>query len=172
MPPVYCLTSPLCTVTEGGEDEKADADLKQGDYEKALGNEESDPLYSKFLSRVRLGGDKQVLRYFCGPRTADEDDDQNKDEDEDVDKKEVERAGDSMPLAVSSSGYIDVSAIPPCEHCHAPRVFEFQVRTMYSWLFVDLVSRGLFKLTTYTHIDTCMHAHIHSYIQPNYPLSN
>lgn len=92
--------------------------MKQGDYEKALGNEESDPLYSKFLSRVRLGGDKQVLRYYCGPRCPD-------DEDQEGDEKKID--GDRMPLAVSSSGYIEASKIPPCEHCNAPRVFEFQV---------------------------------------------
>ena len=117
-----------CAVTEGGEDEKADADLKQGDYDKALGNEESDPLYSKFLSRVRLGGDKQVLRYFCGPRTVDEDEDEDEDEEDPGEKKKKkELAGDRMPLAVSSSGYINASEIPPCEQCQAPRVFEFQV---------------------------------------------
>ena len=107
-------------MTEGGEDEKADAALKQSDYEKALGNEESDPLYSKFLSRVRMGGDKQILRYYCGPRENHEEKKSSSDEDN-------KKCGDEMPLALSSSGYVSVDEIPPCEYCGAPRVFEFQV---------------------------------------------
>jgi hypothetical protein len=98
--------------------------LKQGDYEKALGNEESDPLYSRFLSRVRLGGDKQVLRYYCGPRTDEERAELEDDEQEQHDKV----LDDHLPLAVSSTGYVDHSKIPACEHCQAPRVFEFQVK--------------------------------------------
>lgn len=118
----------MVPVTEGGEDEKADADLKQGDYDKALGNEESDPLYSKFLSRVRLGGDKQVLRYFCGDRVGAESGDGEDEIQDDNGEADRKASGDHMPLAVSSSGYVGARDIPPCEHCQAPRVFEFQVR--------------------------------------------
>jgi hypothetical protein len=113
-------------VTEGGEEEKADADLKQGDYEQALGNEASDPLYSRFLTRVRLGGDKQVLRYFCGPRTAADREEQQQQEGEGGGGHQI-LAGDHMPLAVSSSGAVHPDQVPPCELCQAPRVFEFQV---------------------------------------------
>lgn len=117
-------------VTEGGEDEKADADLKQEDYRKALGNEASDPVYSKFLSRVRRGGDKQVLRYFCGPRT----------EEDRLERSEQgqESTTDDMPLSISSAGNLDRRDIPSCEHCHSPRVFEFQIMPqLLHYLSVD-----------------------------------
>lgn len=117
-------------VTSGGEDEKADAELKQSDYEKALGNEESDPLYSKFLSRLRKGGEKQILRYYCGPRTNEEfESDEN---------REGNIEGDNFPLPVSSTGYVNVDKIPQCEHCHSPRVFEFQIMPqLLHYLMVD-----------------------------------
>ena len=40
-----------------------DADLTQNDYNAALGNESPDPIYRKFLNRIRQGGADQVLRY-------------------------------------------------------------------------------------------------------------
>ena len=44
--------------------EKKDEDLTQKDYSEALGNESPDPLYRKFLNRIRTGGPNQILRYF------------------------------------------------------------------------------------------------------------
>ena len=43
---------------------KKDEDLTQKDYSEALGNKAPDPLYRKFLSRIRKGGGNQILRYF------------------------------------------------------------------------------------------------------------
>ena len=42
---------------------KKDKELTQKDYSEALGNKAPDPLYRKFLNRIRVGGPKQILRY-------------------------------------------------------------------------------------------------------------
>lgn len=47
----------------GSDEEDDDAALTQSDYNKALGNDASDPVYSKFCERVRRGGGNQILRY-------------------------------------------------------------------------------------------------------------
>jgi hypothetical protein len=50
-------------VTEGGADESEDAKLTQVDYSSALGNESSDPAYTRFTERIRRGGSDQIIRY-------------------------------------------------------------------------------------------------------------
>jgi pre-rRNA-processing protein TSR4 len=103
--------------TEGETKEEEDADLKlqQKDYDQALGNKSRDPEYLQFLSRVRRGGAKQVLRY-C--RWND----------------------DSGPLAVSSAAAEQHRETTPplCEHCGGLRKFEFQIMPqLLSYLQVD-----------------------------------
>jgi hypothetical protein len=110
-------------VTEGGEGEEADAALRQADYNAALGNKEdhTDPTYVKFLTRVSLGGNDQILRYCCANKRGE------------VSTEEVSDCGrgtDSepfLPLAVSSKGQVDAKEVPCCERCGAQRTFEFQV---------------------------------------------
>ena len=84
------------------DEEDDDAALTQSDYNKALGNDEVDPAYTKFMERVRRGGGDQVLRY-------------------------VRWEDDEGPLRLSSLA--DTPAAPDvCPHCGAQRKFEFQVR--------------------------------------------
>ncbi len=87
--------------TAGGDDEKDDLKLQQKDYDNALGNKSRDPVYLAFLARVRRGGSDQVLRY-C---------------------RWEEKHG---ALSISSAAQGDYEA-PVCEHCGAPRKFEFQI---------------------------------------------
>mmetsp|Transcript_24514 Transcript_24514/g.36060 ORF Transcript_24514/g.36060 Transcript_24514/m.36060 type:complete len:433 (+) Transcript_24514:51-1349(+) len=103
-------------VTPGGEGEEADAALRQADYNAALGNKEglTDPVYVKFLTRVSLGGNDQVLRYYCGPRGM-------------KDVSTTEGSSSRLPLPVSSIGTVDEESVPVCERCGAARTFEFQV---------------------------------------------
>jgi pre-rRNA-processing protein TSR4 len=97
------------------DEEKDDTALTQNDYSKALGNDASDSVYMKFIERVRRGGPHQVLRYV---RWDDEE----------------------GPLQLSSESYLSSAPdnennqlkavpIPRCQHCGAPRKFEFQVRS-------------------------------------------
>lgn len=84
------------------EDEKEDLQLKQTDYDKALGNESRDPHYLKFLARMRRGGPDQVLRY-C--RWDDE----------------------HGPLSILTEGNQKNYQSPACVHCGGVTKFECQV---------------------------------------------
>ena len=91
-------------VTAGGKDEEDDAKLTQADYDHALGSEASDPVYIRFLTRVKRGGPEQVLRYCRWDK----------------------RSGGG-PLAISSSFSQDGFSPPLCQHCGAARSFECQI---------------------------------------------
>jgi pre-rRNA-processing protein TSR4 len=88
--------------TTGEKDEEDDLNLKQSDYDQALGNESRDPEYIKFLARVRRGGPDQILRY-C---------------------RWDEKNG---PLPISTIGKKNSFEPPLCEKCGSIRKFEFQV---------------------------------------------
>jgi len=90
--------------TEGGEDEAEDAKLTQADYDQALGSEQKDPVYIRFLARVRRGGAQQVLRYCRWNQ-------------------------DAGPLHITTAAAAKSNSYSPtpCEHCGAPRAFEFQI---------------------------------------------
>lgn len=91
-------------VTPGGKDEEDDAKLTQADYDKALGAETTDPVYIRFLTKVKGGGPDQVLRY----------------------SRWDNRPGGG-PLAISSAFMKDNYQPQLCEHCGAARAFEFQI---------------------------------------------
>ena len=91
-------------VTTGGKDEEDDAKLTQADYDHALGSEASDPVYIRFLTRVKRGGPEQVLRYCRWDK----------------------RSGGG-PLAISSSFSQDGFSPPLCQYCGAARSFECQI---------------------------------------------
>ena len=101
------------------DDEDDDAGLTQTDYNQALGNEEADPLYTKFMDRIRRGGGDQVLRYSRWDDTE-------------------------GPLQISSlttttttttinhqndvkKSEPDDGSIHCCTYCGGPRKFEFQI---------------------------------------------
>ena len=95
------------------EDEKDDADLTQTDYNAALGNEASDPVYTKFMERVRRGGSNQVLRYIRwddieGPLHLSSSNI----------KTNPTGSRDAVPSGLSGGS---------CAHCGADRKFEFQI---------------------------------------------
>jgi pre-rRNA-processing protein TSR4 len=90
-------------LTPGGKDEEDDAKLTQADYEKALGSESSDPVYIRFLTRVKRGGTDQVLRYCRWPKNG------------------------RGALPISSAASSDHLEPSPCERCGAPRSFECQI---------------------------------------------
>jgi hypothetical protein len=87
-------------ITPGGKDEEEDANLTQSQYDEALGSESTDPAYIRFLTRVKLGGTDQVMRY-C--------------------------RWNGSPLAISSDVLKEEYRPATCEHCGAERKFEFQV---------------------------------------------
>jgi hypothetical protein len=100
---------------EGEDDE--DAKLNQADYSKALGNEVVDPMYVRFLTRVRKGGEKQVLRYcrwqneasgggplYLHSSTA-----------------KITAGDRQLPVRISQDD------VPLCQACGTKREFEFQV---------------------------------------------
>lgn len=97
------------------EEEKDDADLTQTDYNAALGNEASDPVYTKFMERVRRGGSNQVLRYIRwddieGPLNLSSSDI----------KTNPSGSRDTITNGVGVGG-------GSCVHCGADRKFEFQI---------------------------------------------
>jgi pre-rRNA-processing protein TSR4 len=94
----------------GPDEEDEDEDLTQNDYDKAIGAPSADPVYVRFLARVRRGGADQVLRYIQ-PR----------------DGGEASPAPAPAPLPVFTGSPIDQARVPHCEHCGAHRQFEFQV---------------------------------------------
>lgn len=92
------------------DDEDDDAALTQSDYNKALGNEEADPLYTKFMERIRRGGGDQVLRYSRWD--------------------EIEGPLKLSSLALCGSAAetsANANTISLCPHCGSKRKFEFQV---------------------------------------------
>ena len=99
------------------EETDEDASLRQSDYSKALGNEVVDPAYVQFMTRVRKGGDQQVLRYCRweessrggGPlymHSA---------------GAVVERKGVRLPTRIAAQD------VPRCSRCGGERKYEFQV---------------------------------------------
>ena len=112
-------------VGDDDDEEDDDAALTQSDYNKALGNEEADPLYTKFMERIRRGGADQVLRYSRWDETE-------------------------GPLKLSSLALCDLAAdktsvntatatVSVCPHCGADRKFEFQVRQYHLHIVCLLV---------------------------------
>lgn len=106
-------------MAEPADEADEDAKLRQSDYSKALGNEVVDPAYVHFMTRVRRGGDKQVLRYCRWEEEAKGGGPLHMHSERAV----VERRGLRLPTRVSHQG------IPPCPYCQGERKFEFQVRT-------------------------------------------
>jgi pre-rRNA-processing protein TSR4 len=104
-------------VEGGSDDEDDDAALTQSDYNKALGNEASDPLYTKFCERVRRGGGNQILRY-C--RWDDE-------------EGPLQMSSTSKPIVISTNSTASASASATaesclsCPRCGAECKFEFQI---------------------------------------------
>jgi len=104
--------------TKGGADEAEDLQLQQSDYDKALGNKSHDPQYVAFLSRIRRGGQDQVLRYA-----------------------RWETGTGPLPISFAAAELSDEKKhpVPSCVHCHAPRRFEFQVMPqLLHFLKVDM----------------------------------
>lgn len=107
-------------LTEGGEDEAADAALTQADYNNALSEQKYDPVYVSFLTRLTKGGTQQVLRYCEGSI-----------------HNEPHEHRDELPVSLRDKGRLFMNQIakknaptdvvPPCSRCNAPRALEFQV---------------------------------------------
>jgi pre-rRNA-processing protein TSR4 len=98
--------------TKGGQDEKEDLNLRQKDYDEALGTNERDPEYLKFLSRVRRGGSEQVLRYG-----------------------RWEAHFEALPISIEAKTKYEP---PICENCGCERKFEFQIMPqLLHFLHVD-----------------------------------
>lgn len=94
------------------EDESADADLTQADYDRSIGAESADPIYVKFMARVRLGGNSQVIRYIQPATTI--------------------QSMPPRPLAVCEQSLPSATDfVPCCFYCGSPRQFEFQVCFRY-----------------------------------------
>ena len=97
------------------KEEEDDLALTQKDYDRALGNEERDPEYLRFLSRVRRSGSNQVLRYCRWDE-------------------------ENGPLPISTAAARDARENPPpsCARCGAECKFEFQVMPqLLAYLSVD-----------------------------------
>jgi hypothetical protein len=142
-PPVRCACA--TTVTQGGDDETADAQLSQADYTAALGSEVQDPAYVNFLTRISRGGTDQVLRYCrdksvtaaAAAATAVLDAAHGSNE---INNSSASASADGTSAARSSAGLLLLSSnakllqaraaqlrAQPCHRCGAPRTFECQV---------------------------------------------
>lgn len=104
-------------MTAGGAEEEEDARLRQADYSEALGNEAVDPCYVRFLSRVRRGGEKQVLRY-CRWESVEEGGGPLWMHSADA---VLRRGEETLPPRIAED------TVPCCDKCGEPRQFEFQV---------------------------------------------
>ena len=104
-------------MTEPADESDEDARLRQADYSKALGNEVVDPAYVHFMTRVRRGGERQVLRYCRWEDAAKGGGPLHMHSERAV----LERRGVRLPTRVSPH------EIPPCPYCRGERKFEFQV---------------------------------------------
>ena len=129
-------TAAKTAVWEGAEEveegDQEDAKLSQKDYNAALGNQVVDPNYVRFLTRVRRGGEHQILRYCRWPATE---------KNQRVAPLYMHSANavllDPTNKERTSAPRIAAKDVPNCSNCGAERRFEFQVRnyTVGSTLF-------------------------------------
>lgn len=91
-------------VNEDDKDEEEDLKLTQNDYNTALGTEQADEQYVRFIHRVERGGRNQILRY-C---------------------RWVNGKGPLWISTLAKEEYSQVT-IPCCPRCGSARLFEFQV---------------------------------------------
>lgn len=94
-------------------DEDEDEMLTQTDYDRTAGVESKDPIYIRFLARLRRGGNDQVLRYIQ-PRQ--------------INGPDIVVWPEPLPVATGST--LKQTSVPVCERCGSQRIFEFQVLCM------------------------------------------
>ncbi|KAJ1397364.1 hypothetical protein B484DRAFT_407020 [Ochromonadaceae sp. CCMP2298] len=111
--------------------------LTQRDYQQALGSEVHDPAYLRFLTRVSLGGDDQVLHY-C--REAPQDQQGNS-------GQEARGANRGLLMLSSDPSFLqrrqaELATGGRCGRCGAARVFECQVMPqLLHYLQVDRLTQ-------------------------------
>ena len=125
------------------EDEKDDAHLTQTDYNTALGNEASDIIYTKFMERVRRGGNNQVLRYIRwddieGPLILSSCDTATGAQKNEKISSEMDLGPINPTNFISEKFGKSNSFLGCCENCGNDRRFEFQIMPqMLHYLRVD-----------------------------------
>ena len=117
------LLFPSVVADIAGVTGEAEIDESEADYDESIGADSTDPVYARFMARVRRGGQDQVLRYV--QPTA---------------SHSALSGGAPRPLALSSEGNVDPETVPHCQYCGAHRQFEFQVGSMCS---LELLSTEL-----------------------------
>lgn len=113
---MYQFNENTYAVTGDEDEEDDDRKIEQTDYNKALGTQDVDEEYLKFLTRIDRGHKSQVMRYCRWTNAY---------------SHSTNSSQSSGVLLQSSSDVLKqkIRSVPRCEYCGAAREFEFQVIT-------------------------------------------